>query len=183
MNLLGANLLGARFARPQARAHVESQKRWRPLLLFVLAAVVGAGLAAVQILPTQQWSKHSRRAASDHPRNVYELALGERQGDFSRGTLDNLLVHPGQADGHLVSSYQFSIGPWQWVELIWPNITGEVCSFPSNTALPCRRYTICGEEGPELKSPMKINGCFSCPLASICSTMTLGLLSRATVDT
>lgn len=111
--------------------------RSRPLLL-ALAAGVGGLLAAVQILPSIEWSRTSQRAMYERPRNVYEASAyvarsnadgrvktSEKWHVVREGIFDR--PQPGTHHDHI---YQFSIGPWRLTELVWPNVSGKM--YPIN---------------------------------------------------
>jgi hypothetical protein len=132
--------------RSQTVASKPSGAKWpfsvriarNPFVLLGLAAVTGAGFAAVQILPARQWTRHSDRVVYRFPRNVYEAThhLLASDGVAARDERDpwsDVLAGwfgrpPG--DTHHGSVYQFSLTPWRSVEFVWPNITGRV--FPTH---------------------------------------------------
>jgi hypothetical protein len=109
----------------------------RRVLLTGLAAIAGFFLAAIQILPSAEASKESERAAYRRPRSIYEAAA--YVSDVRAGRLPE--VHQpareisqgliGQPDPttHHERAYHFSVGPWRYVELIWPNVSGRM--FPT----------------------------------------------------
>ncbi len=82
-------------------------------------------LAAVQVLPSVVKTVRSERAAFDSPRSVYEA--------LQVGTIPTnaLLGHAGTVAGQPQRTYDFSVGPWRWLELLWPNIGGRM--FPQNS--------------------------------------------------
>lgn len=108
------------------------------ILLVGLAASIGFLLAAVQILPSSEASQESERAAYRRPRSIYEAAAYAK--DVYAGQLPDV-DHPvqeinrglfGHSDPttHHERAYHFSVGPWRYVEMIWPNITGRM--FPTH---------------------------------------------------
>lgn len=112
-------------ARRFASAHL--------VLRLLLAACVSFGLAAVQSIPSANWLRQSTRASYDTPRNVYEYFLGHsgdstvassEQAGFSQTLLGKT------ESGHHSNVYDFSVGPWRLIELIWPNVGGKM--FPEN---------------------------------------------------
>lgn len=112
------------------------------LLLLGAAALALLVLAAVQILPSAEWTRRSTRAAWDQPRNIYEAASSLRVEDQSKIDRFGFLLGrttPGQHD----ESYEFSVAPWHLATFVWPNILGQV--FPTNTrwinALPAETRT------------------------------------------
>ncbi|MCA9222797.1 MAG: YfhO family protein [Planctomycetales bacterium] len=121
-----------------------------PLTRLAAAAFVGLALAAVQIVPAASWSQTSDRAAYVWPRSLSEVtaeALAVRtaepppstpratdssshSGDsfWSRVRL-GLLGDPVSGTHH-EHIYHFSVGPWRFVEFVWPNLGGRL--FPEN---------------------------------------------------
>lgn len=118
--------------------------------LFLLALATGLVLSAVQVLPSWEWTKASDRAAYSAPRSLYEIAgyamrtrrastgNQERQPPISdrdaavgrlRAAWQGLFGRP-QAGTHEEHIYDFSLGPWRLIELVWPNITGRM--FPTH---------------------------------------------------
>ncbi len=103
----------------------------RPILL-ALAAGVAFCLAAVQVLPSMQFTRISSRQSSDAPRSVYELASSGISGElptglrWSEGLLHNR-VDRAMHHGHV---YHFSVGPWRLAEYVWPNVMGR--QFPTH---------------------------------------------------
>jgi len=103
----------------------------RPVVSVVVAAALAGGLAAVQILPSAVFARRSSRAVVDAPRSVYQLAsyaiaAPEERGDgpWYAGLLE-LERRPGSHDAQ---RYWFSVGPWRWIEMLWPNFAGR--QFP-----------------------------------------------------
>jgi len=112
------------------------------LILLAAAALSGAVLAAIQILPTWEWSRHSERAEYELPRNVYEAVRYEvecrelRRRALRRGihedyvsSINGLFGHP-EPGTHHEHVYHFSVGPWRLAEYLWPNFSGR--QFPVN---------------------------------------------------
>lgn len=75
--------------------------------LLTLAAAIGAGLSAVQWLPSLEAAAHSTRA---------------------RWTYAERLTGRTSPDSHSDDVYQFSVGPWRWAEFLLPNVYGR--QFP-----------------------------------------------------
>ena len=110
----------------------------RHILLIGLAAFAGFGLAAIQVLPSSEASQESERAAYRRPRSIYEVAA------YTRDVRSNLLPHVDQPvqeitqglignpdlTTHHERAYYFSVGPWRYAELLWPNVSGRM--FPTN---------------------------------------------------
>lgn len=102
---------------------------WRTVRIggLIASALFAAGLTAIQILPTSQWVARSVRATSDQPRSVYEVARFAAQG--KEINLQNLLGKP-KPNTHARQCYDFSIGPWNWPEVLVANFSGQL--YPRN---------------------------------------------------
>lgn len=104
----------------------------RPMLL-VVAAGVAFWLAAVQVLPSMQFTRFSSRGINDGPRSIYELLSTRQAADQlpgPRNWSDGLLhrrVDRAMHQGHV---YHFSVGPWRLAEYVWPNVMGR--QFPTH---------------------------------------------------
>jgi len=92
------------------------------LKVLLLMVLVTSSLAAIQILPTYEWSKRSERTNPNSPANLYQLVTAE-----NTPTKYALLAEPGGTIDH---TYQFSREPWSMGELFWPNFSGKL--FPVN---------------------------------------------------
>ena len=106
------------------------------LLLLVVAGGVGYCLAAVQILPATEWTGRSERVAYSVPRSIWEVPsywrevqAGHRPEARPGGVAAGLLGEPDPGTHH-AHIYEFSVGPWRWAELLWPNFSGR--GFPTN---------------------------------------------------
>jgi hypothetical protein len=144
--LFGLVILWAQPRDPTAR-HVDTKfTYWRQMALLATAAGTAFALAAVQVLPSAELTRHSQRAAFNRPRNVYEAAAVVRQPasrvrplSQSRWqvVLQGLFSEP-EAGTHQEVVYDFSVGPWRLIEYVWPNVSGQM--FPTNrrwlSALP-----------------------------------------------
>ena len=104
--------------------------------LLAISAVVGLALAAVQVAPAWEAASRGVRGSYDAPRNVYEC-LGSLIDDRSNTKSDPEEARPWYAglvgqtdDGHAGQVYQFSVGPWRAIELVWPNVGGR--QFPTH---------------------------------------------------
>lgn len=142
-----AALLLIWFTRKSRRAKLDAgpqsgpiASRWRrfvhhPLVLLAFAAVVAAGLSAVQLLPALRLNERSERGVADVPRNIYELtaaaASGELTNDGPTPWHAVLLGKSASPEMHLGSLYDFSVGPWRLAELLWPNVGGQ--AFPQRS--------------------------------------------------
>lgn len=108
------------------------------MLLLGLAAGAGFLLAAIQILPSSEASRESERAAYRRPRSVYEAVAFAR--DVRAGQLPHVdqpvqeiaqgLMGQPDPTTHHERAYSFSVGPWRFAELVWPNISGRM--FPTH---------------------------------------------------
>jgi len=105
-------------------------------VLLIAAATCAAILAAIQILPSIEWSRHSGRAAFRTPRSIYEIPthLKRESNSKNRGTIANGLFGVPARGTHHEHIYHFSVAPWHLAELVWPNFSGRL--FPVN-----RRWT------------------------------------------
>jgi hypothetical protein len=142
--------VSVRFKSRLSRAHDTRRRVVGALLLLAVAAGVGFTLAAVQILPSMQWTRHSARRLHEHPRNVYEaaallsasVASHATAGDTGNVMRQGLLATPVRQTHHR-QIYRYSSGPWRLAEFVWPNVHGQ--SFPVNrrwiSALPAEGRT------------------------------------------
>jgi hypothetical protein len=147
---------------PHGRQHWLRGLLGHRLTLLTIAAASGILLAAVQILPAVEWTRHSDRAAYHAPRNIYEASAdlianataanssGERNSLPSSESLNGMnsvlqtpsvwssigkgLAGSPQPGTHHEYIYMFSVGPWRLPELVWPNFSGRM--FPVH-----RRWT------------------------------------------
>lgn len=108
----------------------------RPVLLLFASGFAGS-LAAVQVLPSMERTRQSTRAEFNLPRSVYEvpeyLRRPHESPNVSRfmGISQGLFGETPPYEGyHTYRLYQFSQGPWRWIELVWPNISGRM--FPTH---------------------------------------------------
>jgi hypothetical protein len=126
--------------RRSAPAQPRRQVSWPrgSIALLAIASLSGFVLAAVQILPSMEWTQQSDRAAFQRPRSVWEAAVflndvhrGRRivEEKSARGIVGGFFGEP-EAGTHQEHIYHFSVGPWRWAEFLWPNCTGR--SFPTN---------------------------------------------------
>ncbi|GEM_PF-5439159 len=98
------------------------------LLALAGAGVLALGLAAVQVVPTQQLVALSTRSEAPYPRNLWEVPLkydrlgkGHPAGGFALLLARTDDLHPE----HMRHIYQFSLAPWRLGELVWPGISGD----------------------------------------------------------
>ncbi|MDX1945073.1 MAG: hypothetical protein SFU86_06675 [Pirellulaceae bacterium] len=118
MLLLGSAWLRRRLFRHRNDPETNPRPAWEGLLLLPAAALLAACLAAVQVLPSREATPTSLRALADEPRNLWEAAS-------AGGGWGKLVRQPPQ-ETHLAAAYDFSVGPWRLVELVWPNVSGRM---------------------------------------------------------
>jgi len=102
----------------------------RRLTLLSASAIAAAGLAAIQVLPSSEWSRQSERAACRSPRSLYEIPgylVRERVAGERSSIATGLFGVPDRGMHH-EHIYDFSVGPWRLAELVWPNFSGQM--FP-----------------------------------------------------
>lgn len=167
--------------REERRAHNVTRVdlvQSRPLLLGVGAGVAFL-LAAIQILPAMQWSSRSERAIYDRPRSVWEaitfasqVQRGVRDVEVSvaSDTIAGMFATPLE-NSHHASVYDFSVGPWRWLEFIWPNIGGRM--FPEH-----RRWMNAIPAEGRIWTPSLYMGLL--PLLAACSVFSLRRKSDVT---
>ena len=114
------------------RRHVTRRWRRHRMTLLIVAGLTCAGFAAVQLLPTTQWADASDRTAWESPRSVYELAsefarIDTESGDRRQSVWSGILGVTRKGT-HAAKTFEFSIGPWRWPELVLPNFGGR--QFP-----------------------------------------------------
>lgn len=110
----------------------------QPAALLVIAALFAFLLSAVQLLPSLEATGLSERAAFHRPRNIYEAAAVAFQpandaippGESTARHIARGLLYNPPPGSHHDRVYDFSVGPWRVVELIWPNIGGRM--LPTN---------------------------------------------------
>jgi hypothetical protein len=97
---------------------------------LALVGALAAGLSAVQIIPSSQWSSSSQRAVFDSPRSLVEVgAFLLRPPELrDEGSVTGGLFGRPDNGRHNEHIYHFSLGPWRLAELIWPNFSGRM--FP-----------------------------------------------------
>ena len=114
----------ARFAR---RARYAAQGKIDRIGIVPLAGacVLAGSLAAVQVLPSQEWAARSDRVnRHEPPRSLLELGTDYlKTGEL---TTNGLWQRSDTRSEHDKKVYQFSVGPWRWSELFWPNIGGRL---------------------------------------------------------
>ena len=101
--------------------------RLKVMLQLGCACLLAAGLSAMQLLPALEWTQVSERKQVEVPQSIYGLAWSseDRVADWQA------MLKAPETGSHRASQYNFSIGPWRWPELLWPNFSGR--AFPVNT--------------------------------------------------
>lgn len=120
---------------------VKVQFLQRFVMATVFIAIVSITvfcLAAIQILPSLEMIAGSQRADETKPRSIWEIPRiclscdSFDQNDAFKGEVfSNLLCSDFSSGGQSCSNYRFSVGPWRWLEFIFPNIGGR--QFPQST--------------------------------------------------
>jgi len=111
----------------------------RPIFLLGFALLTGASLAAVQWLPSLELGANGDRKLEDHPvslwRSIAVLERGYRDHEPHQAwdqVKEGLVAkETQQSSGMARVRYNFSVGPWRLIELIWPNANGRM--FPIHT--------------------------------------------------
>lgn len=106
--------------------------------LLLLAALTAGCLAAVQILPALEWVRRSDRSNFDAPPSIYHIPSAIRASIASQDSpreatapriAEGLFGTP-PPDSHARHIYWFSVGPWRFIEFLWPNVSGR--PFPEH---------------------------------------------------
>ncbi len=101
---------GDRYGRPIL-------SRWKSAMVIAVAFGFAGLLAALQILPSAVYAKRTTRAQFAAARSIYEIPA---KPQF---TAAGILGVPAGGTHH-EQVYEFSIGPWRWMELFVPNVAG-----------------------------------------------------------
>ena len=115
----------------------SATQRWRTVsLLWVIPAILFLmGLSAIQILPSYEWSQEAERMSRVEPVSLWDLKhfpnneVSLVDSNNSRARVSGLLGKPA-VGSHGEKIYNFSIAPWQYAELVWPNVTGRLYPEP-----------------------------------------------------
>jgi len=114
---------------------VQTRPRLISLLYVLPAIVLTAGLSAIQVLPSYEWTQEAERKSRVEPVSLWDLHhfpesdVSLLQNDNMRTRASGLLGQP-RPGTHGEKIYDFSIAPWQFAELIWPNVTGQLYPVP-----------------------------------------------------
>jgi len=98
------------------RCLFASGSRWRGFRSLAVGCVVALFLSALQVLPSLEWAQHSDRS----------IAVSETDGQTAK-----VWQRPASQESHRSRTYDFSVGPWRWNELFFPNVSGHL--FPTNS--------------------------------------------------
>ncbi len=121
-------------------------KRALSLVIFIAASsAVTFCLAAIQILPSLELIDNSSRGFQEKPRSLWEIPsalsnAGEAQTEKNvsltdKELYDELLCADFSNEGRSRSVYRFSVGPWRWLEFLYPNVGGR--QFPQSSRWFC----------------------------------------------
>tara|TARA_Y100000814_G_scaffold70884_1_gene43791 strand:+ start:2942 stop:5701 length:2760 start_codon:yes stop_codon:yes gene_type:complete len=105
------------------------------LLCVIPAVVLTAGLSAIQVLPSYEWTQEAERRSRVEPVSLWDLRhfpesdVSLLENGNIRTRASGLLGQP-RPGTHGEKVYDFSIAPWQFAELIWPNVTGQLYPVP-----------------------------------------------------
>jgi hypothetical protein len=112
--LLGVASLGAATLASRTRAAT-----FRAAFRLLVAAILAVGLSAAVLVPAWQWGRTGERWGQ---RRAVQAGHAERESDERSDTR--------ALEDYSRARYRFSIGPWRWIELLWPNAGGR--PFPDN---------------------------------------------------
>ena len=147
---------------------------WRQLAALMMAAVVGAALSCIQLLPSLEYMRQSERASGQVPRSLWEIpAYLIDGGDQSPrpdtgappGWFDALVGDPPPPAKHFSRTFGFSILPVRLCECLVPNAGGAVLPGMPGQA---RLWRLLGESETEVWMPSLYFGLLPCLLA-VCS--------------
>ena len=121
---------------------------------LAMSGLLAFGLAAIQILPTYQWTKQANRNLRSTSRTTFEWASDR----FAGKEFPNHILKGGSKNDHHGQLYQFSLAPWQLPELALPNLTGKL--YPQR-----HRWTFLLEDNPRTWYPSIYQGILALLLA------------------
>ncbi|MFP6617789.1 MAG: YfhO family protein [Pirellulaceae bacterium] len=130
---LYALVLSRRGAAESCRHNV----RWfeHRFVLLLMAGCITFLITAIQVLPSLQWTRQSLRNSYTAPHSLYEILPTLQHRARTDASQDETTNHPPILSSILTSPpegshhhqvYHFSIGPWRFGELIWPNFSGKM---------------------------------------------------------
>ena len=117
-------------ALPDTRGTAAGWPRMKQSVgLATLAIGTALALSAVQILPSVEWARLSDRSDNARASTAWNLvaSIAAPQGRSSENWYEGFVgvLPPGAHQEH---AYQYSLGPWRFAELLWPNFGG--CQYP-----------------------------------------------------
>ena len=144
------------FAGKQKRRDYQSKgiTKRRIFIGLTLSGLLAFGLAAIQILPTYQWTKQANRNLRSTSRTTFEWMSDRITGK----EFPNHILKGGTTADHHGQLYQFSLAPWQLSELALPNVTGKL--YPQR-----HRWTFLLEDNPRTWYPSIYQGILTLLLA------------------
>ena len=116
------------------------------LLCVIPAIIFTAGLSAIQGLPSYEWAQEAERKSRVEPVSVWDLQHFPEndvplvENNNRRARVSGLLGQP-RPGTHGDKVYDFSIAPWQFAELLWPNVTGQLYPLPKRWTSRIREDT------------------------------------------
>ena len=110
-------------------------------------AMLVAGLAAIQIFPTLQWSQRSERSMRTSSHTVGQWFQDSLRKEHYPS---HILTRQPVAD-HQQQIYKFSLAPWQLAEVAYPNVTGRL--YPHR-----QRWTFLINDNPAIWFPTIYQG-------------------------
>lgn len=150
--------------------------KFKVLKRMATVGILMFGFAAVQILPTYEWTKNANRNMRSASRTTFEWMADQ----VTQNGIPNNIFKGSSAAEHHGQLYQFSMAPWQLPELALPNVTGRL--YPQR-----HRWTFLFEDNPRTWYPSIYQGIL--PLLFALSIFGLGKraqykqLSRLTLFT
>ncbi len=143
LTLLTSTVVSLFWARPIQEAHIVKPERFKgritASLCFLLGTCVLTGLlASIQILPSLEAVERSTRSDDNGVRSIWEFpsafnaarAAGMERPTLHKEICQGLLCQDFSQNGRSRSIYRFSVGPWRWLEYLFPNAGGK--QFPQS---------------------------------------------------
>ncbi len=126
------------------KGHTTSLKLLKRLSI---AGILAFSFAAIQILPTFEWTQHGARKMRSASRTTFEWAADQISGK----QYPNHIMQGSSKAEHHGQLYQFSLAPWQLSELALPNVTGKL--YPER-----HRWTFALKDNPRTWYPSIYQG-------------------------
>ena len=144
LTLLSSTIIGGVFQRLSAESRPCKKHRVIRKITLATSFLIGTValsslLGAVQILPSFELAERSTRENEKDARSLWDLPKASesslkngqisclQQKEFYKG----LLCQDFSTGGRSESIYRFSVGPWRWLEFLFPNIGGK--QYPQNS--------------------------------------------------